>query len=188
MKTILIFAIAFQSLVAAANSSNDCDEIKSEQVRLALVASNLSNANTTRTPEGGPYRPYKIKSCSNGGCDVVRDNRAPILKYLPDHPDANEQGYVPYPNIDRKNEYTTFNMTALKLKLLVQNPACGATVITDNGLSSFAIRYKGQNPDIKEDIFNLNKDQKVVSWMRESYSGAVTISNFGSDGEIDSKY
>ena len=31
---------------------------------------------------------------------VVRDDSEPMLKYEPNHPDANQQGYVAYPNIN----------------------------------------------------------------------------------------
>ena len=36
--------------------------------------------------------------------EVVSSNRPPILKYEPNHPDANEQGYVAYPNINVMEE------------------------------------------------------------------------------------
>ena len=32
--------------------------------------------------------------------DVVSDRSAPLLKYEPDHPEADENGYVAYPNIN----------------------------------------------------------------------------------------
>ncbi len=35
---------------------------------------------------------------------IALDPRAPILKYDPGHPDANEEGYVAYPNIDITEE------------------------------------------------------------------------------------
>lgn len=178
MKLIGCLLGVLVSISVFASSSKECQELKSEQIRLALVGSNLANANSTNTPEGGPYRPYIVKSCSNGGCDAKQDDRAPMLKYLPGHPDANENGYVAFPNIDLKREYATFNMTALKLKLLAVKKACGAKVIIDNGSSSFALRYKGIGSDVKEDIFNLNSQRQVVSWMREDFKGVASTSNF----------
>jgi hypothetical protein len=167
--------------------TGDCQEIKSEQVRLALTASNLANVNSTRTPEGGPYRAYIIKSCSNGGCDVTRDNRAPLMKFLPDHPDADKNGYVAYPNIDQKSEYALFSMTAIKLKLLAKNRTCGIKISLDNGNSSFAIRYGGHGqPNVKEDIFNVSPKGQVVSWMRQDVNGLATTLNFDENGEASS--
>jgi flagellar basal-body rod protein FlgC len=38
--------------------------------------------------------------------DIVYDKKAPLLKYEPNHPDANEEGYVAYPNINMMEEMT----------------------------------------------------------------------------------
>ncbi len=181
MRIISLLLIGFTSLQVFAKSSDDCQELKSEQIRLALTASNLANINTTRTPEGGAYHPYIIKSCLNGDCDVSRDNRAPLMKYLPDHPDADKSGYVAFPNIDAKTEYAIFNMTAIKLKLLASAKACNAKVMRDNGSDSFALRYNGQDQgDVKEDIFNFTKNREVVSWSRQDSKGQNTVINFAS--------
>lgn len=189
MRTICLLFIAFLSIQVFALSSQDCRELKSEQIRLALTASNLANVNSTRTPEGGPYRPNVIKTCSNGVCDASKDGRAPLMKYLPDHPDADKNGYVAYPNIDEKSEYATFNMTVAKLKLLVSAKACGSDFLAENGNSSFALRYDGKgDPSVKEDIFNLNVNHEVVSWMRQDSTGRATTINFAPSGEIVSSF
>ena len=186
MKLMGCLLSVFVSISALASSSVDCQELKSEQIRLALLGSNLANVNTTRTPEGGPYRPYVVKSCSNGGCDANQDDRAPKMKYLPGHPDADQNGYVAFPNIDQKSEYAEFNMTALKLKLLATQGVCGARVIVDNGTSSFALRYKGKDSDTREDIFNLNSQHHVVSWVRDNFKGVSNTTNFAYDGAATS--
>lgn len=36
--------------------------------------------------------------------DIHVDTKAPLLKYEPDHPDANADGYVAYPNINLMEE------------------------------------------------------------------------------------
>ncbi len=161
--------------------------MKSEQIKLALAATNLANVNTTRTPDGGAYQPYIVKSCVNGGCDASRDSKAPILKYLPNHPDADKNGYVAFPNIDEKSEYATLNATVAKLKLLASAKACHAKVLVDNGDSSFILRYDGKGQaGIKEDVFNLNRDHQVVSWMRQDIEGRATTANFASSSQITS--
>lgn len=89
--------------------------------RMNAISSNIANINTTRTPEGGPYRRKMVqleampdaKSFSDmmltnpeknvnrvQVTDVVSDRSAPLLKYEPDHPEADENGYVAYPNIN----------------------------------------------------------------------------------------
>lgn len=88
------------SVSAFAGSSKECQELKTEQIRLAFVGSNLANLDTIRTPEGGRNRPYRVKSCSNGVCEAKRDDRAPIMKYLPGHLEANDNGDFAVPNID----------------------------------------------------------------------------------------
>ena len=95
--------------------------------RVNTIAENIANAQTTRTPEGGPYRRREVifaavsndrtfeeelkhqdRSVSTNTevkvVGVVQDNRAPILRYEPSHPDANAQGYVEYPNINAMEE------------------------------------------------------------------------------------
>ena len=94
------------------------------RMRLNTISSNIANINTTRTPEGGPYRRKDVvfeaipEAKSFGEIltgtdrdinrvqvsDVLVDRKAPMLKYEPDHPDANEDGYVAYPNINLMEE------------------------------------------------------------------------------------
>lgn len=88
-----------------------------ERLRLNLIAENIANAETTRTPEGGPYRrqevvlgpgspalapglPDETAAAGVHVAAVVRDPRPPRLVYDPAHPDANAEGYVAMPNVD----------------------------------------------------------------------------------------
>ena len=84
------------------------------------ISSNLANINTTRTLDGGPYKrkvPVFAEMLDKtiggyrdiGGVRVVEiaaDPSAPRLTYQPDHPDANEEGYVAYPNVNLVREMT----------------------------------------------------------------------------------
>src|SRR3954465_14214231 len=88
--------------------------LSAERLRMNVISSNLANAQTTRTPEGGPYRRkdpvfeavptqsfaaelqdrldapmHKVKVV-----DVVSDTGAPKMVLEPGHPDANPDGYV----------------------------------------------------------------------------------------------
>src|SRR5690349_20466463 len=91
-----------------------------QRTRAELLVENLANAETTRTPEGGPYRrkdavfastevASTIASIFNtqmqrvGGvrvADIVTDPREPERRYLPGHPDADADGYVAFPRIN----------------------------------------------------------------------------------------
>jgi flagellar basal-body rod protein FlgC len=95
-----------------------------QRERMNTINSNIANINTTRTPKGNPYHRKDIlfeaiPKQKNFGeiltgnqaklqrvqvTDVLPDRRAPIFKYEPDHPDANEDGYVSYPNINLMEE------------------------------------------------------------------------------------
>lgn len=73
--------------------------------RLDLIATNLANAETTRTSTGGPYMRQQavFNSDPAGGVtvsDVIRDSRPPRQVYQPGHPDANPDGYVAMPNVN----------------------------------------------------------------------------------------
>lgn len=86
-----------------------------ERLRMDTIANNLANVNTTRTARGGPYRRQMVvfeerlvQAMGRGrpqGAGVrvsriVEDDDPPRLEYNPNHPDANEQGYVELPNIN----------------------------------------------------------------------------------------
>ncbi|MDP9114181.1 MAG: flagellar basal body rod protein FlgC, partial [Acidobacteriota bacterium] len=81
---------------------------------------NLANSDTTRTPEGGPYRRkdavftsdpstgdfssmFESEVGTGSGVrvsEVVTDQRDPEKRYLPGHPDADKDGYVAYPRMN----------------------------------------------------------------------------------------
>jgi flagellar basal-body rod protein FlgC len=91
-----------------------------QRARAEVLVENLANAETTRTPEGGPYRRkdvvfasvttvspfssvFNAQLESAGGVtvsDVVTDTSDPERRYLPGHPDADADGYVAFPRIN----------------------------------------------------------------------------------------
>ncbi|MBL7668982.1 MAG: flagellar basal body rod protein FlgC [Bdellovibrionaceae bacterium] len=113
-----------------------------QRMRLNSISSNLANINTTQTPEGGPYRRKDVvfESMPDArnfgeiimstdpkgsfqrvqGSDVVSDKKAPLLKYEPDHPDANADGYVAYPNINLMEEMTNMIQASRSYEANVQ--------------------------------------------------------------------
>lgn len=116
--------------------------MSAQRTRVNTISSNIANAETTRTSEGGPYKRrdvifmaedfksilQKNMNGINAETDImkysdpldenfleqkpsrylhsvridkiVRDDTEPKMKYEPNHPDANTQGYVAYPNIN----------------------------------------------------------------------------------------
>lgn len=107
--------------------------LTAEKLRLDTIANNLANMNTTRTAEGGPYRrqvpifierlqrvgvqpgerpPVEIRSRARHNWEstgvrvlaIPQDPNPPRIVYDPEHPDADEEGYVEYPNVDMVRE------------------------------------------------------------------------------------
>ena len=92
-----------------------------QRQRVNTISENIANAQTTRTPQGGPYRRREVilaavsndrtfeqelraqdrsfSTATEVKVVVVQDERPPILRYEPGHPDANAEGYVEMPNV-----------------------------------------------------------------------------------------
>ena len=96
-----------------------------QRMRMNAISSNIANVNTTRTPEGGPYRRKEVVFSAMPEqrqfgeilagkvdedldrvqvTDISPDRKGPLMKFEPNHPDANEDGYVAYPNINIMQE------------------------------------------------------------------------------------
>lgn len=108
--------------------------LSAERTHLNVISMNLANVNTTRTPEGGPYRrktvlfesqpvetPFgkamqselerelrgvRVKS-------ILNDNRPFKMVYDPGHPDADQEGYVRLPDINVVEEMANM-LTAMR--------------------------------------------------------------------------
>lgn len=95
--------------------------LSAERLRMDIISKNISNANTTRTSSGTPYRRQvpifreaspsfsdsldkAIKSNTVGnGVEVsaIKEDKSPFKRiYDPGHPDADDNGYVQMPNVD----------------------------------------------------------------------------------------
>ena len=92
-----------------------------QRTRAELLVQNMANSETTRTPEGGPYRrkdavfssepqtsPFsavfqtEMESGAMGVrvSDIVEDARPPQRRYIPGHPDADKDGYGAFPDMN----------------------------------------------------------------------------------------
>lgn len=104
--------------------------MSAQRTRINIVSANIANAQTTHTADGGPYKKqdvifeevlmHKSNKTNNddsfdedsakdindaklrgvGVKSIVQNDADPIMRYEPAHPDANEEGYVAYPNIN----------------------------------------------------------------------------------------
>ncbi len=107
--------------------------LEAQRTRLNVVSSNLANANTTRTDEGGPYQRQDAVFASEPvqgrfselindrlaknvqgvkTVDIVKDPSPPRLVYDPEHVDANADGYVAYPDISMVEEMVNMMMAS----------------------------------------------------------------------------
>lgn len=96
--------------------------LAAQRLRAELLVQNMANSETTRTPQGGPYKRKDVVFASQATAspfsavfqnelgqgvrvaDVLEDSRAPELRYLPGHPDANADGYVAFPSLNPAEE------------------------------------------------------------------------------------
>ena len=103
--------------------------LTAERVRMNVVSSNLANAQTTHTEEGGPYKrrdplfaatpldPMSFDEQLTDALntvvvdDIVQDPTAARQVYNPSHPDANTDGFVAMPNVSMVEEMVNM-MTA----------------------------------------------------------------------------
>ena len=104
--------------------------LSAARTRVNTIASNIANAETTRTPEGGPYKRLdvvQVATTAEGSFSsaldqanlavpsiqqVVQDQSEPRKVFQPGHPDADKEGYVAYPNINVVSSMTDLTMAS----------------------------------------------------------------------------
>ena len=138
----------FRSLVISASG------LSAERLRMDIISANIANADSTRSPQGGPYRRQvallaadsgsasfkqildksRGKQEMPGGVRVVgiEEDPSPTRKiYDPQHPDAAEDGYVEYPNVEVMKEM---------VELITASRAYEANVTVINSTKNMALK------------------------------------------------
>lgn len=114
--------------MSAFNSMNiSASGMSAQRLRMDIISQNIANVSTTRDKNGEAYKrkavvfaekdatPFqdvllKTAGVSGNGVKVTRiveDDKTPMRKvYDPNHPDADEEGYVSYPNVNIVQEMT----------------------------------------------------------------------------------
>ena len=133
--------------------------LTAERFRMDIIAQNIANIDTTRTEEGGPYQRRLVvfqereltfqsaldKAASryvnqrgrvpSGGVrvsEVIRDEESEFVPvYNPAHPDADEDGYVMMPNVDRAEE---------NVDLMAATHGYNANITTVNVIKAMAMK------------------------------------------------
>jgi flagellar basal-body rod protein FlgC len=123
-----------------------------ERQRAEVVTSNMANAETTRTPEGGPYRRqlvvfrsrrmpqfpamlagFPLSRARGVNVDrVLTDTTPPVERFQPGHPDANAKGYVSYPNVNPVEEMTDLLGAVRAYELNASAVQAAKTMITQS--------------------------------------------------------
>lgn len=101
--------------------------MSAQRLRTDIISQNIANVNSTNTAEGGPYKRKTVVFAEKSALDfgevlmstagtvgsgvkvtkIVEDNETPMsMVYDPAHPDADENGYVTYPNVNVVTEMT----------------------------------------------------------------------------------
>lgn len=111
--------------------------LAAERLRMDVIAENIANSQTTRTPEGGPYRrkivrfePLLLEAAGHDSetlgvrpAAVESDRSTPFgVVHDPSHPDSDARGFVLYPNVNTVMEMTDLitAMRAYEANLAVQ--------------------------------------------------------------------
>ncbi|MDI6816243.1 MAG: flagellar basal body rod protein FlgC [Actinomycetota bacterium] len=126
--------------------------LSANRLWLDTISSNIANANTTRTAEGGPYRRRDIVMTPQGRggfsqllgsagstsagqgvkvAAILKDSSAPRLTYNPEHPDADANGYVAMPNV---------NVVTEMVNMIAATRAYEANVTVMNAAKSMAMK------------------------------------------------
>jgi flagellar basal-body rod protein FlgC len=104
------------TLSSAINASASALDV--QRARMEVAVSNLANAESTRGPDGQPYRrravvletvqpdgePFSVQAAGVRVAEVVQDQAEFRRRYEPSHPDADENGFVAVPNVDVPEE------------------------------------------------------------------------------------
>ncbi len=100
--------------------------LRAERSRMDVIAENIANIETTRTPEGGPWRRRQVVlrsepvsddpggiSCTGVRVAAVQQDASPLTRvHRPEHPDADAEGYVEMPNVDLPTEMADMMLAA----------------------------------------------------------------------------
>jgi flagellar basal-body rod protein FlgC len=101
--------------------------LTAQRQRLNVIAENLANAHTTRTPQGGPYLRKNVVLETRPAlefaslletpdkvavADIVESREGLRPEYDPTHPDADEQGMVLWPNVNPVVEMVSLTLAS----------------------------------------------------------------------------
>ena len=150
-----------------------CKELKRSFLRVSVHGSNLRHFRVTKTPSGEPYQHLSLR-CRRGDCVIVKESKF-VNRYLPNHPNADEDGFVIYPDINPKREQAALRAAVTELSVLARQRICGSSL--HEASDGLIVKYS-QSRRVESDIFNFNQQDRITSWVRNFKDGRSTILNF----------
>jgi flagellar basal-body rod protein FlgC len=115
----LILFIFLMGLNAKAISSICRKELNTKRMQMNVIASNIANVNSSRTPAGGPYKRQELR-CTDENCELITYDSY-LTEHLPGHPDADENGYVKLPNINLNEEKSALAAVTREYESIVEH-------------------------------------------------------------------
>ena len=152
----------------------ECKDLKKSFLRVSVHGSNLRHFRVTKTPSGQPYQHLSLRCSRRGDCAIIKESKF-VNRYLPNHPNADEEGFVPYPDINPRREQAALRAAVTELSVLARQGVCGSSLHeASNGL---IVRYS-LSQKVESDIFNFNQSDQITSWVRNFKNGKSTILSF----------
>ena len=94
---------------------------------------------------------------------------------MPNHPNADEEGFVPYSDISPRREQAALRAAVTELSVLARQRVCGSSL--HEASDGLIVRYS-LSQKVESDIFNFNQSDQITSWVRNFKNGKSTILNF----------
>jgi flagellar basal-body rod protein FlgC len=144
--------------------------LKAERVRAEVVASNMANAETTRTPDGGPYQRHHVVFEAQGGGNFQES----LVSQIHGSGGALESGF--------KNAFAGGFNAGMSGGLTAANPTPGGVAVTGviSDASEPLMRYDPQHPDAGPDGFvaypDINPLTEMVDLMGATRSYGMNAS------------
>lgn len=153
--------------------SVECRDLKRSFLRVSVHGSNLRHFRVTKTPSGEPYQHLSLR-CRRGDCVIIKKSRF-INRYLPNHPNADDEGFVAYPDINPRREQAALRAAVTELSVLAGQGVCGSSL--HEASDGLIVRYS-LSRKVESDVFNFDQQERITSWVRNFKSGRSTILNF----------
>jgi flagellar basal-body rod protein FlgC len=128
---LIVALTLFAQLAAQGAVEPSCGDKELARLQATAAASNLANLYTTRTSQGGAYKKQVAVRHRDGHCEIQNLEAFRVI-HEPGHPDADNDGFVKYPDISASAEQKNLYEARVKLKKLKHTSKNSALPTEDN--------------------------------------------------------